>query len=307
MPGPSTRRSRTLDATIAQASAAAVAPVATALDRVRRQVEAIPAPDLGPVAAQLARLSATIVSQPRHEAASPDDLAALRTSLEETLAAIADQVDRQAEAASALQRSARPASSTKPSSAEGLRDELTSGAHRHAGHHRADRRGGDRGPARRRSDARRRGGGAAAVTTSRRRAQRPAPRDRPSTSSGSKRRCATSTIGWARSRSSWSGRGSSPTTPRRRPSPPSAPSALLATPPPARRAQPSAASDAPPAAKKTTPAKKAPAKKPPAKKAPAKKATTRTSKAASKKATPAKAPAKKAAPSKRTAKRPPPS
>ena len=74
----------TLDATIAQASAAAVAPVATAVDRVRRQVEAIPAPDLGPVAAQLARLSATIVSQPRHEAASPDDVAALRTSLEET-------------------------------------------------------------------------------------------------------------------------------------------------------------------------------------------------------------------------------
>ena len=68
-----------------QSTAGAVAPLMAEIARVRSKVEAIPAPDLGPVAAQLARLSATIVSQVRHEAATAGDVAALGTALDSAL------------------------------------------------------------------------------------------------------------------------------------------------------------------------------------------------------------------------------
>ena len=73
-------------------------PVRATLDHVRAQIEALPAPDLGPVASQLARLSATIVSQTRHEPATSDHVGALSRSLDEAMQQLAQQFERQAEA-----------------------------------------------------------------------------------------------------------------------------------------------------------------------------------------------------------------
>jgi hypothetical protein len=87
-----------LDGKLDHAATKAVAPIAAAVDAVRGQVAESPAPDLGPVAAQLARLSAMIVSQGRDEPVSGADLATLRASVEEALGTLGEQVSRQSDA-----------------------------------------------------------------------------------------------------------------------------------------------------------------------------------------------------------------
>lgn len=68
-----------------------------AMAELGRKIDVIPAPDLGPVAAQLARLSATIVS--RTEQSSVDEqLASLSRSFEEAMQIIAQRLEDQAQA-----------------------------------------------------------------------------------------------------------------------------------------------------------------------------------------------------------------
>jgi hypothetical protein len=117
-----------LDERVQESSKAALAPVVRSVDQLREQVGAIRPPDLGPVAAQLARLSATIVSQTRHQAASPDDVALLRTSLDEALQALRSEL---AEQASATQRTV--ADLTARRSEEPDAEELIAGLQRSLG------------------------------------------------------------------------------------------------------------------------------------------------------------------------------
>jgi chromosome segregation ATPase len=91
-----------LDTNVTTATNEAVAAMARAIDDVRSEIEALPQPDLEPVAAQLARLSATVVSQARNEVATPGDLAELRDTVDDLMEAMAKQLRRQSDALDSL-------------------------------------------------------------------------------------------------------------------------------------------------------------------------------------------------------------
>ncbi len=87
---------------VAKLGAEGVAPVVAAIDELRARIDAQPAPDLGAVASQLARLSATIVSQNRAEPATSGHVDALGRSVEALVAPLAAQLATQTEATAAV-------------------------------------------------------------------------------------------------------------------------------------------------------------------------------------------------------------
>ena len=87
---------------ITKSNSDGIQPLTTAIDELRARIDALPTPDLGAVASQLARLSATIVSQNRGEAATPDHVDALRQSVEASLQQMTAQLDAQTQAATEM-------------------------------------------------------------------------------------------------------------------------------------------------------------------------------------------------------------
>jgi hypothetical protein len=75
--------------------------LSAAIEEIRARIDALPLPDLGAVALQLARLNASIVSQNRRIAASTEHVEALERSVESSVQHVADQLDAHAEATTA--------------------------------------------------------------------------------------------------------------------------------------------------------------------------------------------------------------
>ncbi len=107
---------------VGQLNADGITPLRSAVDELRARIDALPAPDLGPVASQLARLSATIVSQARQEAATPGQVDAVAQSLEAAIRQVADRLEAQTKATAALQAQLAEQTTTADPSEERAND-----------------------------------------------------------------------------------------------------------------------------------------------------------------------------------------
>jgi hypothetical protein len=107
---------RALDARVGDLDTGGLAPVRTAIDGLRSQLEALPAPDLGGVEAALARITTAVMSERRPEPATAEDLGTLGHSISEAIEAVAELLAHQAQETAALAEHVR---STPPSEGGG--------------------------------------------------------------------------------------------------------------------------------------------------------------------------------------------